>query len=84
MLMFCFEQIYTVADREEIELCAPTAEYVNRYYAPKTVCFNYLNEELALLRSEVSHQFVFLPYCSKYVTTVLWLKIVSYFCSMMH
>ena len=62
MFVFCFEQIYTIADREEIELCAPTAKYVNRYYDPKTVCFNYLSEELALLLSKVSHQFVFLLY----------------------
>jgi hypothetical protein len=57
------EQIYTVADREEIELCAPPPKYLNKYYDQKTVSFNDLSEDLALLRSKVSH-LSFPIYCS--------------------
>ncbi|XP_047049658.1 endoribonuclease Dicer homolog 3a-like [Lolium rigidum] len=45
-------KIYTVADREEIELCAPPPEYLKIYYDQRTVSFNDLSEELALLHSK--------------------------------
>ncbi|CAM0950731.1 unnamed protein product [Alopecurus aequalis] len=45
-------KIYTVADREEIELCAPPPKYLNKYYDQKTVSFNDLTEELGVLRSK--------------------------------
>ena len=79
------EQIYTVADREEIELCAPIPKYLNKYYDQKTVSFNDLSEELGLLRSKVSH-LSFHALLFKHVSKVPWHKIlylrtVHFFCA---
>lgn len=48
-------QIYTVADRSEIEYFVPSAKEVNRYYDPKLALYDDLKEQLGELLSKVFH-----------------------------
>ncbi|WVZ67722.1 hypothetical protein U9M48_016765 [Paspalum notatum var. saurae] len=45
-------KIHTVVEREEIELCIPSTQEVNRYYEPRTVSFEDLSEELGIVCSK--------------------------------